>query len=165
MNRPTLPHPLFTFVGALLFVGVAGISGVAAHSALEGMQASSVAAAAEVFPTPLALDPRVLSSNAAVVYDPATGVLLYSKNSAHMPLSLLHTAASATTTETTSAMHALAALPGVVGVTTYGATFAEPTLAAVFDIEVGHPLVAVVLGGTAESRIYDLTNLINAARK
>ena len=58
----------------------------------------------------------------------------------------------------------LLSIPGLVGVKTGYTDLAGGNLVAVFDLEIGHPLVAVVLGSTQSGRFDDIRTLINAAR-
>lgn len=59
----------------------------------------------------------------------------------------------------------LQTIPGFIGAKTGYTTLAGGNLVAVFDIEIGHPLVAVVLGSTKEGRFQDVQTLIAAARE
>ncbi len=59
----------------------------------------------------------------------------------------------------------LLATPGLIGAKTGYTDLAGGNLVAVFDIEIGHPLVAVVLGSTKEGRFDDIQTLITAVRK
>jgi hypothetical protein len=166
MKNPRFHNPVASVCAALLLVAAAAMSGIGATSLLSSIQNPQVAAAADAFPQPLALNPSALQSDAAVVIDPKDGTILFAKNSAALPLAtVLDVSHLATTTETTQALHALGAIPGIVRITTYGLSLPEPSLRVVFDVEIGHPLVAVVLGGTAESRIADVTSLISAHRR
>jgi D-alanyl-D-alanine carboxypeptidase len=58
----------------------------------------------------------------------------------------------------------LLSLPGFVGAKTGYTDLAGGNIVAVFDIEIGHPLVAVVLGSTADGRFSDIKSLITAAQ-
>ncbi len=58
----------------------------------------------------------------------------------------------------------LADVPGLIGAKTGYTDLAGGNLVAVFDISIGHPLVAVVLGSTEEGRFDDIKTLINAMR-
>ncbi len=58
----------------------------------------------------------------------------------------------------------LLSIPGLVGAKTGYTNLAGGNLVAVFDVEIGHPLVAVVLGSTERGRFQDIRALINAAR-
>jgi len=55
-------------------------------------------------------------------------------------------------------------IPGLVGAKTGYTDLAGGNLVAVFDIEIGHPLVAVVLGSTREKRFEDIRALVAAVR-
>ena len=55
-------------------------------------------------------------------------------------------------------------LPGFVGAKTGYTDLAGGNLVAIFDVDIGHPLVAVVLGSTPEGRFDDIRTLISAAR-
>ncbi len=55
-------------------------------------------------------------------------------------------------------------VPGLIGAKTGYTDLAGGNLVAVFDIEIGHPLVAVVLGSTEDGRFSDMKTLIQAAR-
>jgi len=55
-------------------------------------------------------------------------------------------------------------IPGLIGAKTGYTDLAGGNLVAVFDIEVGHPLVAVVLGSTEDGRFSDMQTLIQVAR-
>ena len=58
----------------------------------------------------------------------------------------------------------LADIPGLIGAKTGYTDLAGGNLVAAFDISLGHPLIAVVLGSTEEGRFTDIRALINAAR-
>lgn len=58
----------------------------------------------------------------------------------------------------------LADVPGLIGAKTGYTDLAGGNLVAVFDITIGHPLVAVVLGSTQDGRFSDMKILINAIR-
>lgn len=58
----------------------------------------------------------------------------------------------------------LSSVPGFIGGKTGYTDLAGGNLAVVFDVEPGHPLVAVVLGSTEDGRFVDIKTLINAAR-
>ncbi len=83
MKQFRLTHPFLSAGGALLLAVIAFASGISAVSLLNkaSTPTESAAAAAIVFPAPLLVDPSQLIGQAAVVYDPATGTILYSKNS------------------------------------------------------------------------------------
>ena len=70
----------------------------------------------------------------------------------------------ARTLSATATAAPLLTLPGFVGAKTGYTTLAGGNLVAVFDIEVGHPLVAVILGSTQNGRFTDMETLITAAR-
>jgi D-alanyl-D-alanine carboxypeptidase (penicillin-binding protein 5/6) len=55
-------------------------------------------------------------------------------------------------------------LPGVIAAKTGYTDLAGGNLVVVFDVSVGHPLVAVVLGSTEEGRFTDMQRIIAAAR-
>lgn len=54
--------------------------------------------------------------------------------------------------------------PGFIGAKTGYTDLAGGNLVAAFDIDVGHPLIAVVLGSSEIGRFSDIRTLINAAR-
>ncbi len=58
----------------------------------------------------------------------------------------------------------LLSIPGFVGAKTGYTDLAGGNLVAVFDVEIGHPLVAVVLASTKEGRFSDIRTLISAVR-
>ena len=58
----------------------------------------------------------------------------------------------------------LLSIPGLIGAKTGYTDLAGGNLVAVFDREIGHPLVAVVLGSTKDGRFKDIAALISAAR-
>ncbi len=58
----------------------------------------------------------------------------------------------------------LHSLPGLIGAKTGYTVLAGGNVVAVFDIEIGHPLVVVVLGSTKEGRFDDIKTLIQALR-
>ncbi len=58
----------------------------------------------------------------------------------------------------------LLSIPGFIGAKTGFTDLAGGNLVAVFDVEIGHPLVAVVLGSTKDGRFEDIKTLIHAAR-
>lgn len=55
-------------------------------------------------------------------------------------------------------------IPGILGAKTGYTDLALGNVVAVFDVELGHPLVAVVLHSTEEGRFDDIRTLIEAAR-
>lgn len=55
-------------------------------------------------------------------------------------------------------------IPGLVGAKTGYTDLAGGNLITVFDVEIGHPLVAVVLGSTVDERFTDIRTLIDAVR-
>ncbi len=57
----------------------------------------------------------------------------------------------------------LLSVPNLVGAKTGYTTLAGGNLVAIFDVQVGHPLVAVVLGSTEKGRFTDMRTLIAAA--
>lgn len=58
----------------------------------------------------------------------------------------------------------LSSLPGFVGAKTGYTDLAGGNLVVIFDIEIGHPLVAVVLGSTEQGRFDDIRTLAHAIR-
>ena len=56
-------------------------------------------------------------------------------------------------------------IPGLIGAKTGYTDLAGGNLVAAFDLEVGHPVIAVVLGSTYEGRFSDIRALIDATRK
>lgn len=58
----------------------------------------------------------------------------------------------------------LLSIPGFIGAKTGYTDLAGGNLVAAFDIDIGHPLIVVVLGSTEEGRFTDIETLINAAR-
>ncbi|OGC80539.1 hypothetical protein A2943_01360 [Candidatus Adlerbacteria bacterium RIFCSPLOWO2_01_FULL_51_16] len=69
------------------------------------------------------------------------------------------------TIEATSTAAPLLSTPGFIGAKTGYTELAGGNLVAVFDISVGHPLIAVVLGSTHEERFEDIKALIFAAHE
>lgn len=59
----------------------------------------------------------------------------------------------------------LLSIPGLVGAKTGYTDLAGGNLVAIFDVEIGHPLVAVILGSTRDGRFTDIKTLIATARK
>ena len=55
-------------------------------------------------------------------------------------------------------------IPGLLGAKTGYTDLAGGNLVTVFDVEIGHPLVAVVLGSSRDGRFEDMRTLITAAR-
>lgn len=55
-------------------------------------------------------------------------------------------------------------LPGFIGAKTGYTDLAGGNLVAIFDLEIGHPLVAVVLGSTEQGRFDDIRTLVHAIR-
>ncbi len=55
-------------------------------------------------------------------------------------------------------------IPGFVGAKTGYTDLAGGNLVAVFDLDIGHPVVAVVLGSTQQGRFDDVRLMINAVR-
>lgn len=62
-------------------------------------------------------------------------------------------------------MTALQNMPGFIGAKTGYTDLAGGNVAAVFDLEVGHPVVAVVLRSSEEGRFKDIRTLIDALRQ
>lgn len=58
----------------------------------------------------------------------------------------------------------LRSLPGFIGAKTGYTDLAGGNLVVLFDIEIGHPLVAVVLGSTEQERFADIRTLVHAIR-
>lgn len=58
----------------------------------------------------------------------------------------------------------LRTLPGFIGAKTGYTDLAGGNLVVLFDIEIGHPLVAVVLGSTEKARFDDINTLVHAIR-
>jgi len=58
----------------------------------------------------------------------------------------------------------LSSLPGFVGAKTGYTDLAGGNLVVIFDIEIGHPLVAVVLGSTEQGRFEDIRTLADTIR-
>jgi D-alanyl-D-alanine carboxypeptidase len=58
----------------------------------------------------------------------------------------------------------LFALPGLIAAKTGTTDLAGANLVAVVDLDIGRPVIGVILGSTAESRFSDMTLLIEAAR-
>jgi D-alanyl-D-alanine carboxypeptidase (penicillin-binding protein 5/6) len=56
-------------------------------------------------------------------------------------------------------------IPGLIGAKTGYTELAGGNLIAVFDLEVGHPVVVVVLGSSIDGRFSDVRNLITATRE
>jgi D-alanyl-D-alanine carboxypeptidase len=54
--------------------------------------------------------------------------------------------------------------PGLIGAKTGYTDLAGGNLVVAFDLEIGHPVIAVVLGSTQEGRFTDMRALIEAAR-
>ena len=60
---------------------------------------------------------------------------------------------------------ALGHFPGVIGSKTGYTTLAGGNLAIIFDVGIGHPVVAVVLGSTYNGRFEDMVKLVKATLK
>ena len=58
----------------------------------------------------------------------------------------------------------LLSIPGLVGAKTGFTDLAGGNLVAIFDLDIGHPLVAAVLGSTQDGRFDDIRTIIEAAR-
>lgn len=58
----------------------------------------------------------------------------------------------------------LLSLPGFIGAKTGYTDLAGGNVVAIFDVEIGHPLVAVVLGSTEQGRFNDIRTLVHAVR-
>ncbi|MDB5224385.1 MAG: serine-type D-Ala-D-Ala carboxypeptidase D-alanyl-D-alanine carboxypeptidase [Candidatus Adlerbacteria bacterium] len=58
----------------------------------------------------------------------------------------------------------LLSIPGLVGAKTGYTDLAGGNLVAIFDLDIAHPLVLVVLGSTEEGRFSDIRTLISATR-
>lgn len=64
--------------------------------------------------------------------------------------------------EARATAQALGSLPGFIGAKTGYTDLAGGNLVAVFDLEPGHPVIAVVLGSTEEDRFRDIKTLITS---
>lgn len=69
----------------------------------------------------------------------------------------------ATLTATSTGI-AIQDIPGLIAAKTGYTNLAGGNLVAIFDIEIGHPVVVVVLGSTIDGRFSDVRTLIEAAR-
>jgi D-alanyl-D-alanine carboxypeptidase (penicillin-binding protein 5/6) len=69
------------------------------------------------------------------------------------------------TIEASSTATPLISTPGFIGAKTGYTDLAGGNLVAAFDIAVGHPLIAVVLGSTRDGRFEDMHLLIEASRE
>jgi D-alanyl-D-alanine carboxypeptidase (penicillin-binding protein 5/6) len=72
--------------------------------------------------------------------------------------------AAGQTTKHAATAAPLLSTPGLLAAKTGYTDLAGGNLVAVFDIEVGHPLIAVVMGSTEDGRFADMSTIINAAR-
>jgi D-alanyl-D-alanine carboxypeptidase len=101
-------------------------------------------------------------------YDVARLVAVFYQD--HPDYLKMTTAQTSTLTTTSGDLVAVATaaplsdVPGFIGGKTGFTDLAGGNLAIVFDVEPGHPLVAVVLGSTEAGRFDDIKTLINAAR-
>ena len=66
--------------------------------------------------------------------------------------------------EATSTATPLLDIPGLIGAKTGFTDLAGGNLVAAFDVDIGRPLIAVVLGSTYEGRFEDMRTLVEAAR-
>ncbi len=90
-------HPFLSACGTLFLVVAAFVSGVGAVSILNTVKITQIAAVAEAVDRPLTVDPNLLTAKAAIVYDPATGRVLYQKNAYQsLPLASLTKLVTAT---------------------------------------------------------------------
>jgi len=121
------------------------------------------------FLNPTGLDVNTTTSGAySSAYDVARlAALFYKQNPAFFELtqkdSVTITVQGRTLTSHATA-EPLLSIPGFIGAKTGYTDLAGGNLVAVFDIEIGHPLVAVVLGSTKQGRFDDIRSLISAAR-
>lgn len=58
----------------------------------------------------------------------------------------------------------LLSIPGFIGAKTGYTDLAGGNLVAAFDVDIGHPLIVVVLGSSEQGRFTDIVTLINASR-
>lgn len=72
--------------------------------------------------------------------------------------------ASGRAVEATSTATPLLDIPGLIGAKTGYTDLAGGNLVAAFDVAIGRPLIAVVLGSTYEGRFEDIRTLVEAAR-
>lgn len=93
MNNFKLSHPMAVWFTTLVLAAVAFVSGVSAVSFLRshGMQQELAAVGTvEVYPKAFLLDSTSLIAKSAVVYDPASGTILFEKNAdTSLPLASL----------------------------------------------------------------------------
>jgi len=162
----------------LLRYGLIASSNVAIESAAESLgddyidQMNAIAHNLELsqttFINPTGLDFASTSGAYASAYDVARlAALFYTQHPQYFTATkepqVSITVGSRTLTSEATALP-LASIPGFIGAKTGYTDQAGGNLVAVFDIEIGHPLIAVVLGSTREGRFSDIRTLITAAR-
>jgi D-alanyl-D-alanine carboxypeptidase (penicillin-binding protein 5/6) len=121
------------------------------------------------FLNPTGLDFNTTTSGAyGSAYDVARLAAIFYKQNSYYFEQTQHSAVSIDDSGRVSNGHATAqpllSIPGFIGAKTGYTDLAGGNLVAIFDVEIGHPLVAVVLGSTLDGRFTDIKTLINAAR-
>lgn len=121
------------------------------------------------FLNPTGLDESATTAGAySTVYDVARLAALFYKQYPHYFELTKQSSVSYSSDAGTLSFAATAAplftIPGLVGAKTGYTDLAGGNLVAIFDIEIGHPLVAVVLGSTQKERFSDIEALVRAAR-
>ncbi len=121
------------------------------------------------FLNPTGLDESATTAGAySTVYDVARLAALFYKKHPHYFELTKQPSVSYSSDAGTLSFAATAAplftIPGLVGAKTGYTDLAGGNLVAIFDIEIGHPLVAVVLGSTQKERFADIETLVHAAR-
>ena len=132
-------HALHTSTAMVLAIALVALALVLGMVLVEGRARHTVPDAP--FPKPFALSARAIRASAALVYDPANGRTLFAKDPA-----------------TALAASPLLALPVTLG--TYNAA---SSTTVVFDADIGHPLVLVLVSTSTATRAADIRTIMQAA--
>lgn len=163
----------------LIRIGLVASSNVAMQAAAESLGEGYLDRMNEVaqnlgllnthFYNPTGLDTNGSSSGAyASAYDVARlAALFYKQNPEYFTLTRQPTVSITVGSKTITAKATavpLLTIPGFIGAKTGYTDLAGGNLVAVFDVEINHPVIVVVLGSTHEGRFDDVTTLISALR-
>ena len=164
----------------LIRIGLVASSNVAMQAAAESLGEGYLSRMNEVarnlgllnthFYNPTGLDTNGTSSGAyAGAYDVARlAALFYKQNPEYFTLtrqpSVSVVVGEKTITAKATALPLLS-IPGFIGAKTGYTDLAGGNLVALFDVEINHPIIIVVLGSTHEGRFDDVATLISALRK
>lgn len=168
-----------TTLDQLIRIGLVASSNVAIQAAAESLGehylermnevASNLGLLNTHFYNPTGLDTNGKNSGAySSAYDVARlASLFYKQNPEYFTLTRQPTVSITVGKKTLSAKATavpLSSIPGFIGAKTGYTDLAGGNVVAVFDIEIGHPIVVVILGSTRDGRFSDVATLISALR-